>query len=414
MELSTSSVLQGLTAYGTLEEIEAAIKKAMKEKEMREFAIEKFGCEPKHEFKKKGENFQEQFRYSFRLDGKQKSITGTTKEIVYKKVWDYFHTGNTIVNKNATLEQVFEEYFVVRQGDQSKSTETFRNERIDWNRFLANSKLAKMPIRSITVSDLKEYFGELTGRGNLKKKAARKPLTILNAVFDYATPAYCEHNIAREINLNNFHFSMESAVDVFSDEEETTLLEYIRSLPQTVYTLAIRLDFCFNVRIGELRALTWDDYDEKEGSIKVWHQVVLDKVDGRRTTVDIPYTKGNRESGIRVLPVSEEAKEILAELRKINGGCHYILQSKGKLPITTKHFNSHLRAFCAKCGINYHSSHKVRYLGITKLYEAGVDEVVIQRTAGHSTVDMTRHYNRDRRALHIDRDQWEKLFGKKA
>ena len=32
MELSTSSVLQGLTAYGTLEEIEAAVKKAMKEK----------------------------------------------------------------------------------------------------------------------------------------------------------------------------------------------------------------------------------------------------------------------------------------------------------------------------------------------------------------------------------------------
>ncbi|MGN0401715.1 MAG: tyrosine-type recombinase/integrase [Acetatifactor sp.] len=61
---------------------------------------------------------------------------------------------------------------------------------------------------------------------------------------------------------------------------------------------------------------------------------------------------------------------------------------------------------------NYHSSHKVRYLGITKLYEAGVDEAIIQKTAGHSTIEMTRHYNKDRRACSVDCETWNDLFGR--
>lgn len=73
-----------------------------------------------------------------------------------------------------------------------------------------------------------------------------------------------------------------------------------------------------------------------------------------------------------------------------------------------------MKRYCEAIGIPYHASHKVRYLGITKLYEAGVDETIIQRTAGHSTVDMTRKYNKDRRKLAIDKDQWEALFGAKA
>lgn len=167
------------------------------------------------------------------------------------------------------------------------------------------------------------------------------------------------------------------------------------------------------MRIGELRALTWNDVDLDSRTVRIHHQVVMQEVNGKRTTVDLPYTKGGRESGIRELHLSDEAVEILLKLKKINGHKHYILQSKGKLPITTKHFNNHLRAFCDECGVTYHSSHKVRYLGITKMFEAGIDEVTIQKSAGHSTIDMTRHYNKDRRACSVDVEVWNNLFGRK-
>ena len=414
MDNLANSILNEMLSSGNLEAVEVAIEKLKRKKEQKDFAIQQFGDEPKHEFKKKGDTYQEQYRYSTRIGGKQVSFTSKTPEGVYQKVWDYFNTGKRHLAKNASLAEVFEAAFEVRKLDHSKSSETYRNERIDWNRFLKESKLVKMPIKDISVYDLTEFFGDIIGRGCLTKKAATKPLTILKYTFDYAVEnCYCEHNIAREVNLNRYNFKAKEEVDIFSDDEVDTLLSYIEYLPQTVYTLAVRLDFCFNMRIGELRALTWNDVDLDNRTVRIHHQVVMQEVNGKRTTIDLPYTKGGRESGIRVLHLSDEAVAIFTELKKINGTKHYILQSKGKLPITTKHFNNHLRAFCDECGVTYHSSHKVRYLGITKLYEAGVDEVTIQKTAGHSTIDMTRHYNKDRRACSVDVSTWNELFGRK-
>ena len=355
MENLTNDILNELLSGGNLETVEVAIEKMKKSKEMKDFAIRQFGGEPKHELKKKGGAYQEQYRYSTRIGGKQVSFTSKTPEGVYQKVWDYFNTGKRHLAKNASLAEVFEAAFEVRKLDHSKSSETYRNERIDWNRFLKESKLVKMPIKDVSVYDLTEFFGDIIGRGCLTKKAATKPLTILKYTFDYAVEnCYCEHNIAREVNLNRYNFKAKEEVDIFSDDEVDTLLSYIEYLPQTVYTLAVRLDFCFNMRIGELRALTWNDVDLDSRTVRIHHQVVMQEVNGKRTTIDLPYTKGGRESGIRELHLSDEAVEILLELKKINGHKHYILQSKGKLPITTKHINNHLRAFCDECGVTYH------------------------------------------------------------
>ena len=410
------NTISKLLENGTIEEfeeIEVRLQRMKELKEKEKFAIEYFGKEPQQELKKKGDKLQEQYRYTKRINGKQVSITSKTKEIVYEKVWDYFHDGKTLLNKNVTLREVFFEYFEERQQDKSKSSETFRNELLDWNRFLEHHKLANMPIEKISVRDLRDFFGEITQRGLLKKKAARKPLTLLNAIFDFAVPNYCEHNIAREVNLNKYHFNMEEKTTIISYEEEDILSNYLESLPQTIYTLAIRLSYCFFLRVGELRALTWDDYDEKEGKIKIWHQMVTQKVDGKRTTLDVPYTKGNRASGVRDVPVSNKAKEILDELRKINGDKHYIFQGNrgAKFSINTNHFNEVLKKYCEECGVTYRSSHKARFLGISKLYEVGVDEAMIQKLAGHSSIEMTRHYNKDRRSTHIDKDKWDELFG---
>ena len=99
-----------LLENGTIEEfeeIEVRIQRMKELKEKEKFAIEYFGKEPQQEWKKKGDKLQEQYRYTKRINGKQVSITSKTKEIVYEKVWDYFHDGKTLLNKNVTLREVF-------------------------------------------------------------------------------------------------------------------------------------------------------------------------------------------------------------------------------------------------------------------------------------------------------------------
>ena len=44
--------------------------------------------------------------------------------------------------------------------------------------------------------------------------------------------------------------------------------------------------------------------------------------------------------------------------------------------------------------INGSKKYKVRFYGITRMYENNVDEESIRYTAGHTTLEMTRHYDK--------------------
>ena len=104
--------------------------------------------------------------------------------------------------------------------------------------------------------------------------------------------------------------------------------------------------------------------------------------------------KRHSDSGKRSLDISDFAAHILDELFRINGDKEYILQSKGKMPISTNNFNDHLREYCEKCGVEYKSSHKIRFYACSRMYDLGYDEKTIQKNMGHSSLVMTRHYDR--------------------
>ena len=69
----------------------------------------------------------------------------------------------------------------------------------------------------------------------------------------------------------------------------------------------------FCLIIGELRALTWEDYDAENDTIFIWHEIVDEAQNGKaRVATDKPHTKTNTAEGRRILYVSDEAKQIRA------------------------------------------------------------------------------------------------------
>ncbi len=74
---------------------------------------------------------------------------------------------------------------------------------------------------------------------------------------------------------------------------------------------------------------------------------------------------------------------------------HYIIPSKGdNTPIYLHRFNDNLKRVCDLAEVKYYSSHGIRFHIISAMYDAGVDEKEIQRLSGHTTANMTRHYNK--------------------
>ena len=70
-----------------------------------------------------------------------------------------------------------------------------------------------------------------------------------------------------------------------------------------------------------------------------------------------------------------------------------------KTPIRTHRFNDNLKRICKKAGVKYFSSHGIRFHNISAMYDAGINEKDIQRMSGHTTADMTRHYNKSIKTL---------------
>lgn len=206
-------------------------------------------------------------------------------------------------------------------------------------------------------------------------------------------------NVARTVNTSKFSFAAEkdNSNAVYTPEDRDVLIKYVKSLPQSRYTLAIRLMACFPLRMGELRALTWEDYDVKNKKLLIHHEIVKEARDGKnRCDLDVPFVKGAKDSGVRKLPVSSEAAKIFELLREINGSKKYILNGErnAMFSLPENRINEHLRTYCNECGINYYPSHQFRFYGATQLYRAGVPLATISYYLGHSNLKTTIHYLR--------------------
>ena len=78
-------------------------------------------------------------------------------------------------------------------------------------------------------------------------------------------------------------------------------------------------------------------------------------------------------------------------MKELNPDGEFLFMYKGK-PLTTDTFNRRLKQYCNEIGIQYLSSHKIRFTTASMLYNAGVKPIDIQPLLGHSNLAMTTHY----------------------
>jgi len=351
----------------------------------------------------------------------RKQIIAKDINELYEKLFQFYALDDTtIINPNASLLDVYNVYTKVRFKDafefKTISTQTAYYDQTIWKRFFADSKLIHMKVASITQGMVFDEYKRITGAGNIERKTFNKAKGLLDAVFDTAMAAkIIENNPSRMIPKSRLKFKIpkNNSEEVYTKETRDKLFNYLNTVKPTVYSLAVQLALCFPLRISELTALTWDDYAPDEDKITVSHEIVFTAENGkRRVAHDVPHTKSNTAEGIRSIPVSDEAKIIFEKLRQFNGDKKYILNSSGngKKPIGVNNFNRHLKEFCEKCGVKYYSSHKIRFFGATELFNKGVEPEEIRRIMGHTTLQMTEHYNRTDGKSNIDMTKWNKIF----
>ncbi len=398
---------------GILSPVGAAYLEELMIKELEDLK-EELKKQHSYSIRKKNKHNKAYFFTRVKTDNGFKDVSYVDEYTFYIKLYEHYN--GIIVPKKITIRVLCDKYLIDRKNDPSISSQTVAADVTTAHKYIYDTEFEAMNAATIKTYDILRFYKSVTGQGVVTLKAFNKLRTLMNGMFDYGIElGIVESNPARNTPTKRLKFKVakDNSDDIYTTEDREKLVTYLRELPkQTIYTLAVQLATCFGLRIGELRALTWDDYYPDRHKIYVHHQIVQREINGRRTDVDVPHTKNHLSSGNRWVPVSSEAARLLEELRKINGNRKYILHGSGaaKFAISDNHFNEKLRMYCKNAGIEYHSSHKFRFYAITEMYNAGVDESTIQYLAGHSSSDMTRKYRRSHNT-ELDEDILEQIFG---
>ena len=341
---------------------------------------------------------------------KNPQIAKKTKFELLEALYEHYYG-----KKLLSIEGVFEEWMKEYKKDVDlghRSILTYERYQSDWNRFFHDTTLAKMDITTVKVSTIKKHYKTICANGAITRKTLNNAKTILNHVFDYAVDNdYVPSNTARSVGTRDIHCKeVNNELKVYSNEERDKILAQAE-LEDDVFARAIILMFCSCTRIGEIRALKWEDVDFENRTMYIHREIVRRKDDeGHEYYVCVNHTKSGLKEGNRMQPLSDKAIAVLKAQRRSNPFGEYVFLFKDA-PLVTATINHHLMRMCEKVGVEYMSSHKIRFWSVTNMYANGMQQADIQRMAGHADPATTNHYKRVSRLGDIDQESWNEMFG---
>lgn len=311
---------------------------------------------------------------------KRKPISSTSYIGLINKLYEYFFGV-----QNVTLEQFFEIWMKWRDEETSVSKKTIKENRFLYNSLLMDNPITRIPLKDLTVQDYIKYFRSITKKRELTRKRFNDLKSIMNGMLYLAVEqGILDRNCLRDINYRQFTYKAEDP-DIFpyTEEERLRIINHLDD--DDFYSLAIKFDFYMILRIGELKGLKWSDITGNFIHVQRF-------VDNENQIIE--DIKGHQKEGKRFMPLTPSAKAILEKIRQTNPNSEYIFIRNGQ-PLATVTFNRHLKKCCEELGIEYRSSHKIRFSTASIMYKNGAKETELSQLLGHTSLQMTNHYLRN-------------------
>lgn len=297
-------------------------------------------------------------------------------------------------NEEISLETVFYEWLTrkIQFGEIQK--QTYDRYKTDYYRFFGDSEISKKDIRKITEDELEDFVRISIREKELSRKAYSGLRLLISGIFRYAKKnKYTEISITQflgDLELPNKCFTKVHHTDeesVFTDEEVKKISEYIAE-NRTLINYGILLAFQTGVRVGELAALKFSDIQKNVLCIR--RTEVRYRDENGKYVFEVRESP-KTEAGNRDIILNSEAQKTLKAIRTMNPFGEYMFMRDGKR-IKEKAFSVKIRKICRYVGIKERSIHKARKTYATKLINGGVDERIVIKQMGHTSIDCTKNY----------------------
>ena len=175
--------------------------------------------------------------------------------------------------------------------------------------------------------------------------------------------------------------------------EEEISRTYSNGAPIYRFAPIISLLMYTGLRIGEALALTWSDINFKESLININKSVLYIPVNGKHETVIQNSLK--TDSSMRVLPMSNKAKEALIKLKEMSNDNNLVITTVNNRTPTRASIGKSLTRICKNAGIiDKHETrgvHTLRHTFATMLFENGCSIKIVSELLGHCDTRVTEN-----------------------
>lgn len=305
------------------------------------------------------------------------------------------------------FKDIYKEWF----SSKCKSTKKTTADRIEvtWNRYYHGADIIEMCISKISEKDIINYYQKLLSQnGAVKQKDMERITQIMRGVMTYArdmeykgVKLYDWDLVKRNIPQNkiNHEKKVETALsrEIVKKIINSVLVDNI--YPQkTTASMAICLNFYLGLRIGELSALKFEDFNlqDKTVTIKRSDSKSYDRDDNgeRIGTMNYESTTPKTFKSIRTIPLLPEAIYIYEIIIAYHQTCKYNSQYivyDNSDTVRLRSIDRTLRRLCVLNGIEPFGSHRIRKTFASMLHSNNVPTRAIADLMGHEEIRTTEN-----------------------
>ena len=293
---------------------------------------------------------------------------------------------------NMTVDGWYEIWY--KNKETTTKATTANNYRTQYQRNIKDV-LGAMKIVDVKPMHCQLVFNKMADRG-LKSSTIGVTKVALHNFFAYAVANGV-------INSNPCNKLVKADIGEESEEKEALTRSeqtlFLQSIQGRKHENVYRFVLQTGLRGGELAALKWSDVDFKARKIRVTETTYRDS----GIKVGSPKTK----SGVRTIPLTDEAYAILMKQKKVKSkvvpiewkGYIFVNTNTG-VPLMRERYDEDLTEICEKYGLRHISLHILRHTFATRCIEAGMKPKTLQKILGHKNISTTMN-----RYVHTTEDE---------
>jgi len=325
--------------------------------------------------------------------GKNKSISIKRKTL--EALEEVIITTYKELEFNPTLRELHE-IRVKHEYDKGRiAIETTRRYKEDFNRWFG--EFGDRHIMSLTLKDFVDFMEEAFYKNKLDNKQWQKLKSTVQRIIKQAIRDelidYSMTDINTYLDVSKKEIANHKKPQkkqVYDEDEKRILIDFCEQsdLP---HDKAIQLFFTTGLRIGEMMALKWEDYQKTYLYIHREERTWFDEENHKH--VEVEDNTGKTINAIRKVFLPLQAIRILEELKKkakdLDG---YIFINHLGTRIDAEAVRKRLRKICPELGVEYKSPHKIRKTQISESFNNNIPSPIIQKNAGHADLNTTMKY----------------------